>query len=67
MSAAYVSVKELAEKWGCHPAAIYKQVDGGRLAALRIGQTIRIPLTAVADFERANTTGQAESSARRRA
>lgn len=57
MSAAYMSVKKLAERWDTHPMAVYRQVDSGRLPALRLGQSIRIPVAAVEECESANTTG----------
>ncbi|MFC7450504.1 helix-turn-helix domain-containing protein [Rhodococcus daqingensis] len=67
MSATHISVKDLAARWGCTKVAIYRQVESGRIKALRIGQVIRIPLSAVEEYEHANTTGPVTRSARRRA
>ncbi|MYV26410.1 excisionase family DNA-binding protein [Rhodococcus sp. DSM 6344] len=57
MAVLYMSVKELAERWGCNLSSIYRQVKSGRLPALHVGNTIRIPIVAVEEFERSNTTG----------
>ncbi|WP_374105643.1 hypothetical protein [Rhodococcus erythropolis] len=37
-------------------SSIYRQVKSGRLPALHVGSTIRIPIVAVEEFERSNTT-----------
>lgn len=56
MSATYMSVAELAERWCCHRSIIYRQINAGHLAALHIGQTIRIPTAEVERFETENTS-----------
>ena len=56
MSATHMSVKDLSERWGCPRSAIYQQIRSGGIAALHIGQTIRIPLAEIERFESANTT-----------
>ncbi|MGX6508251.1 helix-turn-helix domain-containing protein [Rhodococcus sp. SJ-2] len=56
MTATHMSVKDLADRWNCPRSAIYQQIRSGGLAALHIGQTIRIPLAEIEQFEAANTT-----------
>ncbi|MCZ4615202.1 helix-turn-helix domain-containing protein [Rhodococcus qingshengii] len=58
MAALYMSVKELAERWNCDLTAIYRQVKARQLPALHVGKIIRIPVAAVEEFERSNTSGQ---------
>lgn len=55
MSATHMSVKDVADRWGCNRAAIYRQIHAGHLAALHIGQTIRIAISEVERFETTNT------------
>ena len=55
MSATHMSVKDLSERWGCPRSAIYQQIRSGGIAALHIGQTIRIPIAEVERFETTNT------------
>lgn len=57
MAPEYMSVKALAERWGCSREVLYRQISSGRVPALRIGHAIRIPIAAVEQFERTNTTG----------
>lgn len=59
MTTTHASVKDLADRWACPKSAIYQQIRTGALKALRIGGTIRIPLAAIDEFERRNTTGKA--------
>lgn len=57
MTPLYMSVKDLAARWDCHVGVVYRQVSEGRIAALHIGNGIRIPIAAVEDFEQTHTTG----------
>ncbi|AOD21322.1 hypothetical protein IM25_06540 [Rhodococcus sp. p52] len=47
----YLSVKDLAVRWSCHRSIIYRQINAGNLAALHIGQAIRIAISEVERFE----------------
>jgi excisionase family DNA binding protein len=38
----FVPVKDVAQHFGVTPAAIYKWVDQGRIAARRLGRAVRI-------------------------
>lgn len=67
MTAAYISVKHLAERWATNTMAIYRQVESEKLPALRLGQSIRIPLAAVEEYERSNTSGASLNGKRKRA
>lgn len=62
---AYISVKDLADRWSCPKSTIYQQIRSRGIAALHIGQTIRIPLTEVERFERENTSGAIGNSTRK--
>lgn len=55
--AQYMSVKQVAERWAINTMAVYRQVASGRLPALHLGQTIRIPIADVLRFEAENTSG----------
>ncbi|WP_139811696.1 helix-turn-helix domain-containing protein [Prescottella equi] len=57
-AARYMSAKELAERWATNTMAVYRQVESGRLAALRLGQSIRIPIDEVERFEAENTSAR---------
>ncbi|WP_139793024.1 helix-turn-helix domain-containing protein [Prescottella equi] len=54
----YMSVKQVAERWNINTMAVYRQVACGRLPALHLGQTIRIPIADVLRFEAENTSGR---------
>ncbi|EHK86415.1 helix-turn-helix domain-containing protein [Rhodococcus pyridinivorans] len=66
MNSTHMSVKQLAARWSCPVSAIYQQVRSGGLAALHIGQTIRIPIAEIERFEAQNTTGGDEVGRRRK-
>lgn len=66
MTVTHISVKELANRWATNQMAIYRQVEAGELAALRIGRSIRIPIAAVERFESKNTTGVEPAPSRAR-
>jgi excisionase family DNA binding protein len=57
------TVTELAAKWRCNPASIYRLVDRGQLAAFRIGRHIRIPQSAVEAFAGGSPVTPAEQQA----
>ena len=51
-SAPYVTVDELATYWGVSRKQIYKQIDAGTLAAIRLGPRLyRISSVAAREFE----------------
>jgi excisionase family DNA binding protein len=54
----FVPVKEVAKHFGVTPAAIYKWVDQGRIAARRLGRAVRITR---AEFDFLKVNGLRES------
>jgi excisionase family DNA binding protein len=42
---------DIAERWQCKEARIYKLIREGRLRAFRLGKLIRVPIEAVEEFE----------------
>ncbi|MEZ0108593.1 excisionase family DNA binding protein [Catenulispora sp. EB89] len=51
-----LSVGEVAEMYGLNRATVYRAIDAGKLTAYRFGTkggAIRVPITALADFEAA--------------
>jgi hypothetical protein len=51
-SPAFIRPRALAVRWASSLAGIYRQVENGTLPAMRIGNAIKIPLTAVENYER---------------
>ena len=54
------TVKELAARWAVCTATIYSLAKSGKLESLRIGNSIRIMVTAVAHYEQARVGAKAE-------
>lgn len=48
----YMSVKELAERWGISLPHAYRLIERGALPCLRAGNSIRVPIAAVEDYEK---------------
>jgi len=46
-----LTVDELAVRWGVDRKSIYLQIQRGNLPVMRIGRSIRIPLTLVQEYE----------------
>jgi excisionase family DNA binding protein len=59
----YYTVKEASKKFGLHPRMVYREIEAGRLKALRIGEkdskrpSYRIADTALQAWEAAQTVG----------
>ena len=59
----YLSVKDAAKRYGLNPRTIYKEVESGRLQALKIGEpgtkrpAIRIPVQSFESWEALMTQG----------
>jgi len=49
--ATVLTVDELAVRWGVDRKSIYLQIQRGNLPVMRIGRSIRIPLTLVQEYE----------------
>jgi hypothetical protein len=52
-----LSVAEVADMYGLHPATVYREIEAGKLMAFGFGATgraIRAPIPALADFEAAS-------------
>ncbi|MFC9768413.1 helix-turn-helix domain-containing protein [Rhodococcus jostii] len=56
MTTTYLSVADLAARWDINRSAVYRRIAEKRLAALHIGQAIRVPIVEVERFEAENTT-----------
>lgn len=61
MKPTHMAVPDLAKRWSCSREVIYRQITAGRLAALHIGQAVRVPIDAVEAYERENTSGVSRS------
>ena len=56
MSAKYLPVAEIAERWSCDPSRVYREIAAGRLRALHIGdQTKRVSVSELARYENERT------------
>ena len=52
MSAKFLTVAQVAERWACDVSSVYREIQSGRLRALHIGeQAKRISLTELARYE----------------
>src|SRR5262245_17422468 len=51
----FLSPNGLADRWGVARRTIYKMLQDGRLAHMRVGRAVRIPLSTIEDHERRNT------------
>jgi excisionase family DNA binding protein len=47
----YLSIDEIAERWGVHRSTVYKEVSSGNLRAKRFGKNIRVHAGEVERFE----------------
>lgn len=47
----YVRVKTVAARFDVSPSTIYRAIESGELAAIKIGGSLRIPADAVEAFE----------------
>jgi DNA-binding LytR/AlgR family response regulator len=52
---AHLTRTQLQKRWKCSPQTIDQRIKAGDLKVLRLGRTIRIPITEVLRFEKANT------------
>lgn len=58
-AAAHISATALAQRWCVSLPAIYRMIERGELASLRIGvRSVRILLSAVEKYEREHTIGE---------
>lgn len=56
MSAEYMTVAQVADRWSCHKGMVYDEIRAGRLRALTLGKTgKRISPAELARFERERT------------
>lgn len=51
----YFRVKAVAERFDVSPSTIYRAIETGELAAVKIGGSLRVPAEAVHAFETAAT------------
>ncbi|WP_295821645.1 helix-turn-helix domain-containing protein [uncultured Deinococcus sp.] len=51
----YMTVPEVAELLGVDRKTIYAEIEHGRLACVRLGRIIRVPATALTEWEQAQT------------
>jgi excisionase family DNA binding protein len=52
LSAPFITVPQLAQRWAISLAHAYRVVERHELPSMRIGHSIRIPLQAVEEHER---------------
>lgn len=48
----YHRVKAVAARWAVSPSTIYREIEAGRLAAVRIGTSVRVSDEALLTYER---------------
>src|SRR5262249_27882173 len=51
----FLSPNGLADRWGVARRTIYEMLQDGRLAHMRVGRAVRIPLSTIEDHERRST------------
>ena len=44
--------EEVADRWGVNVRTVAREIERGNLRAFRVGRVIRIPLTAIQEYER---------------
>lgn len=44
--------EEVADRWGVNVRTITREIERGRLRAFRVGRCVRIPVSAVEEYER---------------
>jgi excisionase family DNA binding protein len=49
------TVDELAARWGVHRRTVVREIERGRLVALRIANVLRIPIASVESYEARRT------------
>ena len=58
LPAPHYTARTLADHWRCSPATVYREIDRGNLACVRIGSIIRIPHRAVEEYERCHAASE---------
>lgn len=58
MDEKYYTVKEVADRFRVSRQAVYDWIQDGKLSAIRVGERVRIPESALASFVRAVVPGE---------
>jgi excisionase family DNA binding protein len=53
----YLTAKEVARHLRVSPMTVYREINDGRLGAVRVGRSIRIPMRALDDYIRNSEVG----------
>lgn len=54
--AAYLTARQVAERWACSPKTVIRLAERGALAGVRVGDLWRFGVAAVEAYEAAHTT-----------
>lgn len=53
---AFLSIPQVAMRWGVHPRTIRRMIKAGRLSAVQVGRQYRIPPDGLQHFELKNSS-----------
>jgi excisionase family DNA binding protein len=53
---AFLSIPQVAMRWGVHPRTIRRMIKSGCLSAVQVGRQYRIPSDGLQHFEQKNCT-----------
>ena len=56
MERLYYTVEEVAELWGVHPSTVYQLLRSGRLRGFKPGNSWRVTMDAIKEYENADYT-----------
>ncbi len=56
MTEKFLTVQQLAERWGFNERKIYNMANKKEIPATKIGKSWRFPLTLIEEYERTQTT-----------
>lgn len=57
----YFTVQEVAKRFRVSRQAVYDWIDAGRLRAVRVGERVRIPASALQEFIKPIAPGESKS------
>ena len=55
-SSKFISIDQVAARWGVHPRTVRRMIKSGRLAAVQVGRQYRISPDVLLHFEEKNNT-----------
>ena len=53
----FLSIDQVATRWGVHPRTVRRMVKSGRLAAVQVGRQYRVSLDVLRQFEQSRAPG----------